>query len=285
MSEYAYVSKDKSYALKHYGVKGMKWHKHLRKKIGFDDYDRFTKYGDAFEARRNKYNSWGHEESKRRDTLSVKTRVARQQFDKTPAGKVFNSSHAGAKAVDLANKFSKTKGAKAAEKIDEVSGSIDKALRKRNVKKRKKQGEAYREQVKKDYRQKTRKYNDERIASQYKDRANMAKGAGVAGYREDGTPIKRKKEEKRYPKANKFYKQRRQTAVVRNLARLDGDKALWIAKHKSQGARSRLLLDARDVAKEVAKDKHYAKRREREYNISAKYKKLKNINNKRSRQK
>ena len=136
MAEYAYISKDESYALKHYGVKGMKWHKHLRKKIGFDDYDRFTKYGDAFEARRNKYNSWGHEESKRRDALSVKTRVARQHFDKTPAGKVFNSSHAGAKAVDLANKFSKTKGAKAAEKIDEVGRSIDKALRKRDVKKR-----------------------------------------------------------------------------------------------------------------------------------------------------
>lgn len=208
MAEYAYVPKDESYALKHYGVKGMKWHKHLKR--SFDDrigltakraYDNSDKRADdtlnqfhqvlsakdpykargpvALSRNRNPYSQIGSETT----SSSYDASDRYNKYKKTPLGKIERSSKLGKKAVDA---------------YDRADRSIDKALRKRNVKKRKKQGEAYREQVKKDYRQKNRKYNDERIASQYKDRANMAGAVGLAGYRSDGTPIYKKTSRRKY---------------------------------------------------------------------------------------
>ena len=195
LMNYGYVKKDE---LMHYGIKGMKWHKHLKrkfdKKIGLAD----RRTAEAEWERTQKYSGKtvtsireGHlDESAAQKAYEHANRHldAAEKYSKTPLGKIETSSKFGKKAV------------KAYDKADRA---VTKAIRRIDVNKRKKQGEAYQEEAKKNYKRAVRKYKEKQIADDYKNAANMAGAVGLAGYRGDGTPIYRKTSSRKYKIASR----------------------------------------------------------------------------------
>ena len=96
MSEYAYLKKDE---LMHYGVKGMKWRKHLKRKIegsiGLSDRKALDKTYELY-----RENTSGFIPPKKRDAVKRQMDYRFKKYQNTPLGKLERKSAIGRRIVE-----------------------------------------------------------------------------------------------------------------------------------------------------------------------------------------